>query len=123
MLLEKGVIVGVEQGMVFKESLGFMIYKMSSKVSLIYYATMTYLLISSVHQTHLFIHHILQHLLRQSWEEDAVVFGRAYERLIYFGHSLEILLHTVLEEETENRNQRGMDDRYSVYVTTELSNV
>ncbi|KAJ8656341.1 hypothetical protein O0I10_007906 [Lichtheimia ornata] len=86
-LLEKGVIVGVEQGMVFKESLGFMIYKMSSK-------------------THLFIHHILQHLLRQSWEEDAVVFGRAYERLIYFGHSLEILLHTVLEEETENRNQR-----------------
>lgn len=109
MLLEKGVIVGVEQGMVFKESLGFMIYKMSSKVSLIYYATMTYLLISFVHQTHLFIHHILQHLLRQSWEEDAVVFGRAYERLIYFGHSLEILLHTVLEEETENRNQRGMD--------------
>lgn len=56
----------------------------------------------------MFIHHILQHLLRQSWEEDAVVFGRAYERLIYFGHSLEILLHTVLEEETENRNQRGM---------------
>ncbi|KAI9252811.1 RIC1-domain-containing protein [Phascolomyces articulosus] len=83
-LLEKGVVIGIEQGMVFKESLGFMIYKMSSK-------------------THLFIHHILQHLLRQSLEEDAVVFGRAYERLIYFGHSLEILLHTVLEEETENR--------------------
>ncbi|KAI8142660.1 RIC1-domain-containing protein [Fennellomyces sp. T-0311] len=84
MLLEKGVVIGIEQGMVFKESLGFMIYKMSSK-------------------THLFIHHILQHLLRQGFEEDAVVFGRAYERLIYFGHSLEILLHTVLEEETENR--------------------
>ncbi|KAI9489868.1 RIC1-domain-containing protein [Zychaea mexicana] len=83
-LLEKGVVIGIEQGMVFKESLKFMIYKMSSK-------------------THLFIHHILQHLLRQGYEEDAVVFGRAYERLIYFGHSLEILLHTVLEEETENR--------------------
>ncbi|KAI9317719.1 RIC1-domain-containing protein [Dichotomocladium elegans] len=83
-LLEKGVIVGIEQGMVFKQSLGFMVYKMSSK-------------------THLFIHHILEHLLRRGWEEDAVVFGRAYERLIYFGHSLEILLHRVLEDETENQ--------------------
>ncbi|KAL1935687.1 hypothetical protein VTP01DRAFT_4827 [Rhizomucor pusillus] len=85
-LLEKGVIVGVEQGSVFRESLGFLIYKMSSK-------------------THLFLHHILQHLLRRGYEEDAVVFGRAYERLIYFGHALEILLHTVLEEETDNRQR------------------
>ncbi|ORY97505.1 RIC1-domain-containing protein [Syncephalastrum racemosum] len=83
-LLEKGVIVGVEQGMVYRESLGFVMFKMSTK-------------------THLFLHHVLQYLLRKDFEEDAVVFARAYERLIYFGHSLEILLHTVLEEETEHR--------------------
>lgn len=31
-LLEKGVIVGVEQGVVYRESLSFMMYKMNSKV-------------------------------------------------------------------------------------------
>jgi hypothetical protein len=32
-------------------------------------------------------------------EQDAITFARAYEKYVYFGHALEILLHTVLEEE------------------------
>lgn len=118
-LLEKGVIVGVEQGSVFRESLGFLIYKMSSKVTQEWLAGyMEKLLLFQYAylftQTHLFLHHILQHLLRRGYEEDAVVFGRAYERLIYFGHALEILLHTVLEEETDNRQREG------IYLVTNL---
>lgn len=48
---------------------------------------------------HLFLHHVLRYLLQHDLEPDAVVFARAYERFVYFGHALEILLHTVLEEE------------------------
>ncbi|KAI7868750.1 RIC1-domain-containing protein [Spinellus fusiger] len=79
-LLEKGVIVGIEQNIIYKDSLGFMIYKISTK-------------------THLFLHHFLRHLLKRDIEEDAVVFAKMYEKLVYFSHALEILLHTVLEEE------------------------
>jgi hypothetical protein len=48
---------------------------------------------------HLFLHHILRYLLKSGLEEDAVIFARSYEKFVYFGHALEILLHTVLEEE------------------------
>ncbi|KAI8882813.1 RIC1-domain-containing protein [Backusella circina FSU 941] len=79
-MLDKGVIVGIEQNISYKESLGFVLFKMSPKM-------------------HLFLHHILRHLLKSGLEEDAVLFARSYEKFVYFGHALEILLHTVLEEE------------------------
>ncbi|RUP50766.1 hypothetical protein BC936DRAFT_137723 [Jimgerdemannia flammicorona] len=34
-------------------------------------------------------------------ESRAVTFGRAYEKFVYFGHALEILLHRVLEDEAD----------------------
>lgn len=48
---------------------------------------------------HLFLHHILRYLLQRDLQQEAVVFARAYEKFVYFSHALEILLHTVLEEE------------------------
>ncbi|KAI9470023.1 MAG: RIC1-domain-containing protein [Benjaminiella poitrasii] len=80
-LLDKGVIIGIEQSISYRDSLGFILFKMSPKM-------------------HLFVHHILRYLLQRDSEEDAVIFARAYERFVYYGHALEILLHTVLEEET-----------------------
>ncbi|KAI8327314.1 RIC1-domain-containing protein [Blakeslea trispora] len=79
-LLDKGIIIGIEQNISYKDSLGFVFFKMSPKM-------------------HLFLHHILRYLLQRRLEEDAVAFARAYEKFVYFGHALEILLHTVLEEE------------------------
>ncbi|KAI8375695.1 RIC1-domain-containing protein [Choanephora cucurbitarum] len=79
-LLDKGIIIGIEQNISYRESLGFVFFKMSPKM-------------------HLFLHHILRYLLQQKLEEEAVVFARAYEKFVYFSHALEILLHTVLEEE------------------------
>ncbi|SAM06352.1 hypothetical protein [Absidia glauca] len=89
-LLEKGILVGMEQNIVYRETLGFLQYKSNTK-------------------THLFIHHLIRHLLQNQLEEDAVVFARAYERLVYFGHALEILLHTVLEEEAEKTTPVNQD--------------
>ncbi|KAI8384220.1 RIC1-domain-containing protein [Radiomyces spectabilis] len=86
-LLEKGVIVGIEQSMAYKNALGLMVFKASTK-------------------THLFLHHLFRHLLMRGLEEDAVVFARAYEGLVYFGHALEILLHMVLEEEADQRKRQ-----------------
>ncbi|GAA5814889.1 hypothetical protein MFLAVUS_008392 [Mucor flavus] len=78
--LDKGIIVGIEQNISYRDSLGFVLFKMSPKM-------------------HLFLHHMLRYLLKHDLERDAVVFARAYEKFVYFGHALEILLHTVLEEE------------------------
>ncbi|KAI8089450.1 RIC1-domain-containing protein [Halteromyces radiatus] len=89
-LLDKGVIVGMEQNIIYKNTLGYLLYKSTTK-------------------THLFLHHLIRYLLQRQLEEDAVVFARAYERLIYFGHALEILLHTVLEEETERPRSSDKD--------------
>lgn len=59
---------------------------------------------------------MIRHLLQNQLEEDAVVFARAYERLVYFGHALEILLHTVLEEEAEKTTpaNQGKEELYVV---------
>lgn len=58
---------------------------------------------------HLFLHHILRYLLQHDLEQDAVIFARAYEKFVYFGHALEILLHTVLEEEAGHDLGDGID--------------
>ncbi|KAG0941132.1 hypothetical protein G6F32_008538 [Rhizopus arrhizus] len=79
-LLEGGIIVGIEQNVSYNASLGLVLFKMSPKM-------------------HLFLHHIFRHLLQIDLEQDAITFARAYEKYVYFGHALEILLHTVLEEE------------------------
>jgi hypothetical protein len=59
---------------------------------------------------------LIRHLLQNQLEEDAVVFARAYERLVYFGHALEILLHTVLEEEAEKSTPVDQGKERVVYV-------
>lgn len=52
-------------------------------------------------QTHLFIHHVLRFHLSHLQTREAVVFASHYQHLVYFAHSLEILLHAVLEDEAD----------------------
>ncbi|EIE89489.1 hypothetical protein RO3G_14200 [Rhizopus delemar RA 99-880] len=89
-LLEGGIIVGIEQNVSYNAALGLVLFKMSPKM-------------------HLFLHHIFRHLLQIDLEQDAITFARAYEKYVYFGHALEILLHTVLEEEA---GQDLKDDQF-----------
>jgi RAB6A-GEF complex partner protein 1 len=54
-------------------------------------------------KTHLFLHHILRFHLRHAQLLEAVVFASHYQHLVYFTHTLEILLHGVLEDEADAR--------------------
>ncbi|CAG8457736.1 2822_t:CDS:10 [Acaulospora colombiana] len=53
-------------------------------------------------KTHLFLQHILRYMLTKELEEESVAFATSYQKLVYFGHALEMLLHLVLEEEAEH---------------------
>lgn len=50
---------------------------------------------------HLFLPLFLQHHLGASRLSDALAFANSYRHLVYFAHSLEILLHSVLEHEVD----------------------
>jgi RAB6A-GEF complex partner protein 1 len=52
-------------------------------------------------QTHLFLHHVLRFHLGRSQVREAVAFASHYQNLVFFSHALEVLLHTVIESETD----------------------
>ncbi|CAO3657743.1 unnamed protein product [Umbelopsis ramanniana] len=85
-LLKKGIVVGIEQNITLQTTLGLLQFRLITK-------------------THLFLHHILRNLLAHGYEVDAVTFAKIFQKLVYFGHALEILLHTVLEKEADSPNQ------------------
>ncbi|CAG8511585.1 12925_t:CDS:10 [Acaulospora morrowiae] len=79
-LLDKGIIVGVQQQTSVWQSLEFPVLRLMTN-------------------THLFLQHILRYMLTKELEEEAVAFATSYQKLVYFGHALEMLLHLVLEDE------------------------
>ncbi|BGO89111.1 hypothetical protein NBRC10512_003856 [Rhodotorula toruloides] len=81
-LMDKGIIVGVDQETSLRRSLDFAIFRI-------------------ITTTHLFIHHILRFHLDRSQPREAVLFASFYQHLVYFAHALEILLHDVLEDEAD----------------------
>ncbi|KAM3586524.1 WD40 repeat protein [Umbelopsis sp. WA50703] len=89
-LLKKGIIAGIEQNITLQNSLGLLQFRLITK-------------------THLFLHHIFRNLLSYGYELDAVTFAKLFEKLVYFGHALEILLHTVLENEADSPRGRSSD--------------
>ena len=54
-----------------------------------------------MYKTHLFLQHVLRFHLTNGQLREAVVFASHYQHLLYFAHALEILLHTVLEDEAD----------------------
>ncbi|KAG9037462.1 hypothetical protein FRB95_005401 [Tulasnella sp. JGI-2019a] len=81
-LMDKGIIIGVEHETLTKSSLPFAMFKI-------------------VTSTHLFLHHVLRYHLGRSQVKEAVLFASHYQHLVYFSHALEILLHTVVEAEAD----------------------
>jgi len=81
-LMDKGIIIGVEHETAARSSLPFVLFRHTTS-------------------SHLFIHHILRTHLQSDEIRQAVSFASNYESLVYFAHALEILLHTVVESETE----------------------
>ncbi|GAA6063151.1 hypothetical protein JCM10212_006309 [Sporobolomyces blumeae] len=81
-LMEKGIVVGVDQEINLRRTLDFALFRI-------------------ITTTHLFIHHILRFHLSRNQRQEAVLFASHYQHLVYFSHALEILLHGVLEDEAD----------------------
>ncbi|CBQ71761.1 conserved hypothetical protein [Sporisorium reilianum SRZ2] len=81
-LLEKGIVLGVESEVSLRRSLDFALWRTGTN-------------------THLFLHQVLRNYLEKGLIEEAVFFAASYQDLVYFAHALEILLHAVLEDEAD----------------------
>jgi hypothetical protein len=81
-LMSKGIIVGVDQETTVRRTVSFAYSKLTTN-------------------THLFLHHVLRFHLSFGQIQEAVFFASCYQHLVYFAHSLEILLHDVLENEAD----------------------
>ncbi|KAN0063340.1 WD40 repeat protein [Thecaphora frezii] len=81
-LLEKGIVIGIESEISLRRSLDFAIFRTNTN-------------------THLFLHQILRNYLENDQLDEAVFFASYYQSLVYFAHALEILLHAVLEDEAD----------------------
>ncbi|KAK9768887.1 WD40 repeat protein [Basidiobolus ranarum] len=88
-LLEKGIVIGLEQSTSTIHS-PFASFKLLTK-------------------SHLFLHHIVRHFVSKRLEPEAVAYALCYQRLKYFAHSLEVLLHQVLEDEADASATPGKD--------------
>jgi hypothetical protein len=88
-LIEKGIIIGVEPEVSMRKSLDFAIFR-------------------STTNTQLFLQHVLRKYLEKQQIREAVVFSSFYTSLVYFSHALEILLHDVLEDEADLLDEIGM---------------
>ncbi|KAH9249191.1 hypothetical protein BASA81_013091 [Batrachochytrium salamandrivorans] len=82
-LIQKGLLVGIEKQLSLNATLDISQFSTDTK-------------------SHLFLHFIIRHLLSLGLEQRAITFCSNYQTLEYFSHALEVLLHTVLEDETES---------------------
>src|ERR1700742_770048 len=76
-----------------------------------------------MYQSHLFLHHILLFHLQARQVNEAVVFASHYQNLVFFAHTLEILLHTVVESDDDEATVDDAEDSHSVSSETVLRTV
>ncbi|KAH8100482.1 RIC1-domain-containing protein [Cristinia sonorae] len=103
-LMDKGIIIGVEHEAATRMSLSFVMFR-------------------HITSTHLFIHHILRFHLENDQCKEAVRFASHYQHLVFFSHSLEILLHSVVEDDASasHKEPNGAilaDDLQGILATT-----
>ncbi|KAI6785850.1 uncharacterized protein J7T54_006189 [Emericellopsis cladophorae] len=81
-LLEKGVVLGVESDLVQRRDVSFSFFHFAIR-------------------THLLLPDILRFYLRENRIDEATALAQQYQHLEYFAHGLEMLLHRVLDEEAD----------------------
>lgn len=81
-LLEKGIILGVESDLVQRRDVTFSFFHFAIR-------------------THLVLPDVLRFYLRQNRTAEAATLANQYRDLEYFAHGLEMLLHRVLDEEVD----------------------
>ncbi|KAK7064573.1 RIC1 domain-containing protein [Favolaschia claudopus] len=103
-LMDKGIIIGAEHEVLTRPNLPFVIFRHTTS-------------------SHLFLTHILLFYLRARQLNEAVVFASHYQKLVFFAHALEILLHTVVESDDEDDGDSSSEDSYSTASDTDLRTV
>jgi hypothetical protein len=98
--MDKGIIIGAESETAGRSTLPFAMFRIQSSVSFSINGAGTRPNNVQI-QTHLFVHHVLQYHLGRSQVSEAVTFASHYQKLVFFAHTLEILLHTVVESEAD----------------------
>lgn len=94
-LMDKGIIIGVEHEAATRSNLSFVMFRHATS-------------------SHLFLHHILLSLLEVRQVQEAVLFASHYKHLVFFSHALEILLHTVVESEATFDSETVPEDGEAV---------
>ncbi|KDR85280.1 hypothetical protein GALMADRAFT_83897 [Galerina marginata CBS 339.88] len=79
-LMDKGIIIGVEHETAIRSNLPFVMFRHATS-------------------SQLFLQHILLYHLENNQTREAVVFASHYKGLVFFAHALEMLLHTVVESD------------------------
>ncbi|KAK6099652.1 WD40 repeat protein [Batrachochytrium dendrobatidis] len=87
-LIQKGLLVGIEKQLSLNSTLDVSQFSTDTK-------------------SYLFLHFIIRHLLMLGLEQKAITFCSNYQDLEYFSHSLEVLLHTVLEDNSESDQKKS----------------
>ncbi|KAJ7225920.1 RIC1-domain-containing protein [Mycena pura] len=103
-LMDKGIIIGAEHEVATRSNLPFVMFRHATS-------------------SHLFLHHILLFHLQARQVNEAVVFASHYQNLVFFAHTLEILLHTVVESDDVEANVDDAEDSHSVSSETVLRTV
>jgi len=98
-LLGKGILIGIEPEIVQRRDVSFAFFRFTVGVCIS--RTPNTFLVLTHHQTHLFIPQVLRFHLARYDSPAALHFAHQYRNLAYFAHSLEILLHNVLDEEVD----------------------
>ncbi|CRL19646.1 Quinoprotein amine dehydrogenase, beta chain-like [Penicillium camemberti] len=90
-LLNKGIVLGVESEMMQRRDVTFTVLKFAIR-------------------THLFLPHFLQYGLTNIGTPAALALCRHFSHLSYFAHGLEILLHHVLDDEVDNESRANKSE-------------
>ncbi|KAJ5357177.1 hypothetical protein N7541_004335 [Penicillium brevicompactum] len=90
-LLNKGIVLGVESEMMQRRDVTFTVLKFAIR-------------------THLFLPYFLQYGLTNVGTPAALALCRHFSHLSYFAHGLEILLHHVLDDEVDNESRANKSD-------------
>ncbi|KAL1407763.1 WD40 repeat protein [Vanrija albida] len=99
-LMDKGIIIGVD-------------YEISTR-------SLPFVLFKTQTSTHLFLPKFLRYHLDAGRVDAAMALAANYKNLVYFGHSLEVLLHSVLEDAVDARRAAGEAGGSSAHPTLAL---
>ncbi|KIJ21502.1 hypothetical protein PAXINDRAFT_95072 [Paxillus involutus ATCC 200175] len=89
-LMDKGIIIGAEHESATRVNLPFVMFRHATS-------------------SHLFLHHVLRHYLECGQVREAVLLATHYQHLVFFGHALEILLHTVVESDAATGSEEAQN--------------